>query len=188
MTIGSSLTTARLHLRPWSDGDLPMLAALGADPAVVRWVGDGQPWTPQRSAESHLRVLDHWAVHGFGWRVAVPREGGEPIGFIALNFAFEGTRGVSSDEYEIGWWLAPAAWRHGYGSEGATAVRDEAFDRLGAPSIIARIQPANLASRGVAEAIGMALDFASEDATGIPVVVYRMTRPTPHERCASPDG
>lgn len=177
MTISDTLVTARLDLRPWREEDLDLLAQLGADPAVTRWIGPGEPWTRARCADVHALTLAHWEAHGFGWRIAIARASGQAIGFIALNFATEGTRGVATDEYEIGWWLAPAAWRRGYGSEGAAAVRDEAFERLGAPSIIARIQPANAASRGVAEAIGMTLDFASEDSTGVPVVVYRLRGP-----------
>lgn len=176
MTISPTLFTERLALRPWAQDDFEMLATLGANPAVIRWVGDGQPWTRERSAQSHARVLDHWATHGFGWRAAQTRERGEAVGLIALNFAGEGTDGVQAEEYEIGWWIAPGAWRRGYGSEAAAAVRDEAFERLGAPSIIARIQPANAASRGLAESIGMRLDFETQDHTGIAVVVYRMDR------------
>ena len=176
MTVRATLITERLSLRPWSQDDFEMLATLGANPDVIRWVGDGQPWTRERSAQSHVRVLDHWATHGFGWRAAQTREGGQAVGLIALNFAGEGTDGVQSDDYEIGWWIAPAAWRRGYGSEGAAAVRDEAFERLGAPSIVARIQPDNAASRRLAESIGMGLDFETQDRTGISVVVYRMNR------------
>lgn len=170
-----SLPTARLDLRPWQDTDLDLLARLGADPAVIRWVGDGQPWTRERSIEVHARTLLHWETHGFGWRVAIVRATGEPIGLIALNFAFAGTRGVGLDEFEIGWWLSPAAWGRGYATEGAAAVRDEALHRLHAPSVIARIQPDNAASRGVARSIGMTVDFQTADHTGIPVVVYRLT-------------
>jgi RimJ/RimL family protein N-acetyltransferase len=171
------LATARLDLRPWEDTDLVLLAGLSADPAVIRWVGDGQPWTRERCTEVHARTLLHWETHGFGWRVATVRETDQPIGFIALNFAFAGTRGVGLDEYEIGWWLSPAVWRRGYASEGAAAVRDEALQRLHAPSVIARIQPDNAASRAVAESIGMAVDFSTADHTGIPVVVYRVRAP-----------
>ncbi len=130
MKIAPTLHTERLDLRPWSEADLAMLTDLSADPDVVRYIGNGQLWTPQRAAEVAEAALAHWERHGFGWRVAVMRETGEKIGFIALNFAGEGTPGVGRDEYEIGWWLAPSVWRRGLASEGARSVRDEAFGRL----------------------------------------------------------
>lgn len=173
MTIPPTLHTERLDLRPWRHADQTMLARLSADPAVVRYIGDGQIWTPPRAAEVAQRTLAHWERHGFGWRVAVLRESGEAIGLMALNFAGEGTQGVAEDEHEIGWWLAPASWGQGLAGEGARAVRDEAFGRLHAPSLIARIQPANAASRGVAESLGMAVEFESVGRTGEPVLVYR---------------
>ncbi len=177
MTIPSPLITPRLLLRPWTATDLAMLARLAADAQVVRWVADGAPWSPERAAQSHERVLAHWAAHGFGWRVLQPRDQSPAIGLLALNFAPEGTPGVRPEEFEIGWWLDPAAWGHGYGAEAAAAVRDDAFSRLRAPHIIARIRPPNRASRRLAEAIGMAVAFETVDSSGIPVVIYRIDAP-----------
>jgi RimJ/RimL family protein N-acetyltransferase len=184
MKIGPTLHTERLDLRPWSQADLAMLTDLSADPEVIRYVLDGRPWTPQRAAEVAHAALTHWERHGFGWRVAVIRETAEKVGFMALNFATEGTPGVGHDEYEIGWWLARSVWGRGLAGEGARSVRDEAFERLAAPGVIARIQPANAGSRGVAEALGMAVDFETVGPVGEPVLVFRLTRPTP----ARPDG
>jgi hypothetical protein len=62
----------------------------------------------------------------------------------------------------------------GLAREGAEAIRDEAFDVLNAPSVIARIQPANARSIAVAEATGLTRDFRATDKTGEPVVVYRL--------------
>ncbi len=47
---------------------------------------------------------------------------------------------------EIGWWLIPSAWGCGFATEGAVAVRDEAFADLGLDRIVARDQPANVHS------------------------------------------
>lgn len=176
MTIAPPLITPRLRLRPWLPHDLEMLATLGADPRVVRWVADGEVWTYARATRSHDRALAHWARHGFGWRVAETRQGGEVIGFMALNFAGEGSEGLDPGAYEIGWWIAPASWRQGYALEGAQAVRDEAFSRLRAPGIVARIRPANAGSRAVAEGIGMRVGSELVDGLGLPVVIYEMQR------------
>lgn len=188
MTIAPTLTTARLHLRPWSPDDLALLATLAADPAVVRWVGDGAPWTRERATASHERALAHWAAHGFGWRVAHARETGEAVGFIALNYAGDATAGLAPDAHEIGWWLAPAHWRRGLASEGARAVGEEAFTRLHAPRLVARIRPANAGSRGVAKAIGMRVAFELIDGLGLPVVIYERPRDPAPGRGDARDG
>jgi RimJ/RimL family protein N-acetyltransferase len=117
---------------------------------------------------------EHWREHGFGWRAAVEKATGRPVGFIALAFAGEGTPGLHRFEYEIGWWLDPRAWGRGLAREGALAVRAEAFGRVGAPSVVARIQPENAASIRVAESIGLALAFSTTGRTGEPISVYRL--------------
>jgi RimJ/RimL family protein N-acetyltransferase len=181
MTAPSPLQTDRMSLDPWTESDFTLLEALARTPAVMRHIGDGTTWTDARIADVGAHVLEHWRAHGFGWRVArvggtptrVARVGGTPIGLIALNFAGEGA-GVDAREYEIGWWLAPGAWGRGLAREGAAAVRDEAFAQVGAPSIIARIQPANAASRAVAAAIGLSYESDSVRRGGETIAVLRL--------------
>ena len=81
---------------------------------------------------------------------------------------------MDPDEYEIGWWLAPSAWGRGLAREGATAVRDEAFERVGAPSILARISPGNAGSLAVAGAIGLVHECRSIGRAGEPIAVLRL--------------
>jgi RimJ/RimL family protein N-acetyltransferase len=167
-----TLRTARLHLEPWSDEASDLLGQLARTPAVVRYIGDGRPWSDARIADVVDLAQRHWASNGFGWRLA--RESGTPVGFIALGYAGQGA-GIAADEYEIGWWLAPSAWGRGLAREGATAVRDEAFTRVGAPSIVARIQPANAASHAVARAIGLSRESQTRGRAGEPVDVLRLS-------------
>ncbi len=151
-----------MRLTPWTDAHEALLAHLASLPEVVRYIGDRSLWSAQRVAEVSAANTRHWQEHGFGWRVATLEETGEAIGFIALNFAGADS-GIAADDYEIGWWLAPMAWGRGLAREGAGAVRDEAFTRLDAPSVVARIAPDNVASLGVAEAIGLT---RARDGTG----------------------
>ena len=173
------LDTARLRLEPWSEAHLGLLTRLSAMPEVVRYVGVGEPWDSARVEAVAAAQLDHWRRHGFGWRVAVERETGREVGFMALNFAGKGTVGLDEGEYEIGWWLDPAVHGRGFAREGGAAIRDEAFGALGAPSVIARIQPENRASRNVAEALGLSVDFETKDETGVPAVIYRLSADGP---------
>jgi RimJ/RimL family protein N-acetyltransferase len=171
VTAPLSLRTDRLTLDPWTEPDFTLLGSLARTPAVMRYIGDGTTWTDARLADVAAHISEHWRRHSFGWRVA--REDGSPVGFIALNFAGDGA-GVDPGEYEIGWWLAPSAWGRGLAREGAAAVRDEAFERIGAPSILARISPANAGSLAVAAAIGLRHDTESIGRTGEPIAVLRL--------------
>jgi RimJ/RimL family protein N-acetyltransferase len=138
---------------------------------VVRYIGNGEPWSPERATEVSERLAEHWEAHGFGWRVAF--EGPSAVGLIALNYLGEGTAGLSPEEFEIGWWLDPGAWGRGLATEGARAVRDEAFGRVGAASIVARLRVENLASAGVATKLGMSPEFDTTGRFGEPLRVYR---------------
>lgn len=170
-----TIQTERLRLRPWDEGDLGLLSKLAATPAVVRYIGDGSTWSDARVAQVAAHNVEHWEMHGFGWRVAIPAQGGAPIGFVALSFAGEGA-GVDAGEYEIGWWLAPEAWGRGLAREGAAAVRDEGFERVGAPSVVARIAPSNDRSLAVAAAIGLEVQRDGIGRRGEPIKVLRLTR------------
>lgn len=181
--MAETLFTERLRLEPWSDSHLAMFGALARTPAVVRFIGDGTTWSDARVHDVHARNLAHWAQHDFGWRVAVQE--GRAVGLIALNFAGEGA-GIDPGEYEIGWWLAPEAWGRGLAREGAAAVRDEAFGRVRAPSVVARIAPGNAASLGVAQAIGLTRESDSVGRGGEPIAVLRGLPTRPEAPAAAP--
>lgn len=151
-----------------------MLVRLGSTPSVTRYIGAGSTWPADRSIEVAQRNRDHWREHGFGWRAAIRLDSGEAIGFTALNFAGEGS-GVDADEYEIGWWLDPSAWRQGFAREGALAVCEEAFTQVGAPSLVARIQPGNGPSLALAASIGLERESESTGRGGEAIAVLRLT-------------
>lgn len=169
------LETARLRLEPWSEAHTELLVRLSAISEVVRHVASGDVWPRERAELVSGAQRDHWVANGFGWRAAIERVTGTAVGFIGLNFLGDGTVGLAPDEYEIGWWLAPEAWGQGFACEGAAVVRDDAFASVGAPSLVARVQPQNRRSIVVAEALGFDFDFATTDDSAREVSVYRLT-------------
>lgn len=171
----SAIETERLSLVPWETEHVELLSRLASVPEVMTFIGPGELWSRQKSEEISRAAAEHWAEHGFGWRVAEARVTKRLIGFIGLNFAGEGTAGVAADEYEIGWWMGPAVWGQGFAPEGGLAICDEALSGLGAPSVIARIQPGNARSIAVAQSLGLTHDFDSTGKAGEPVSVYRLT-------------
>ncbi|HWE13733.1 MAG TPA: GNAT family N-acetyltransferase [Solirubrobacteraceae bacterium] len=169
-----TLRTARLELEPWSEAATRLFRALATTPAVVRYIGDGRTWSDVKIQDVAVHNHEHWRRHGFGWRLARLSASGEAVGFIALSFAGAGS-GVDPDAYEIGWWLAPATWGQGLGREGAVALREEAFERLTAPGILARIQPENAPSLAVARALGLTADGETSGRTGERISVLSLS-------------
>jgi RimJ/RimL family protein N-acetyltransferase len=168
-----AIQTDRLLLRPWTAEDVALLAALSSNPRVTRYIGLGQTWTALKAITVSDRALAHWREHGFGWRVAVQLTTGAEIGLIAVNLMGDGTAGLEPNEHEIGWWLAPEHWGHGYATEGARAVAEDALTNLNAPHVTARIRPDNAGSIKVAAAIGMEFEFNTVAEPGVSVAVYR---------------
>ncbi|HEX6490697.1 MAG TPA: GNAT family N-acetyltransferase [Gaiellaceae bacterium] len=174
------LETKRLILEPWHERHRLDFQRMCRLPEVMRFIGPGEPWEEQQANEMFERARSHWAEHGFGWHAAIERKSGTWVGLINLNYLGPGLEGLGADEVEIGWWVTPALWGRGYASEGAACLRDEGFGRLGLERIIARLQPANLASARVAEKIGMNLEREARGRTGERLQIYALGRPGPN--------
>jgi RimJ/RimL family protein N-acetyltransferase len=155
VVIHPTVETDRLLLRPWRPADdLDALAAVNADPAVMRWVTPNRPLTGEESADFLDRAVRHWDEHGFGLWAVVPREEGAPsIGFAGL--AIPSFLPVILPAVEVGWRLAPAWWGRGLATEAARASIAFGFERLGLRSIVSVIDPRNERSLRVAEKLGM---------------------------------
>lgn len=173
-----ALETERLLLRPWAAEDVALLARLSSIPRVTRYIGLGQTWTALKAITVSDRALAHWREHGFGWRVIVEISTGAELGLVAINLMGHGTAGLEPDEHEVGWWLSPEHWGHGYATEAARAVVDDAFSNIRAPHVTARIHPENIGSIRVAEAVGMAFEFNTVAEPGVLVGAYRAYAPS----------
>jgi RimJ/RimL family protein N-acetyltransferase len=172
-----TLTTARLELSPWQDTFGDDLARLVGDERVMRYIGNGRPWSRERAHQRHRACLKHWEDHGFGWRAVLDSADSRFLGLAALSYLGDLVPGIAESAIEIGWWLDPGTWGCGIATEAATAIRDEAFGRLHAERIVARLQPRNLASERVTARLGMRLYGEAAGKTGEPVRVYILDRP-----------
>ena len=150
-----SVETERLLLRPWRPAeDLDALAALNADPAVMRWVAPNRPLSRAESAGLLDRIVGHWDDHGFGLWAVVPREDAALcVGFAGL--AIPSFLPAVLPAVEVGWRLAPAWWGRGLATEAARASVAFGFERLGLRTIVSIIDPRNERSLRVAEKLGM---------------------------------
>jgi ribosomal-protein-alanine N-acetyltransferase len=172
------LETGRLVLRPFVPEDIDEVAAMYADPEVVRFIGDGTTATREESAEWLERCLAHWREHGFGHWCVRRRENDAFVGRCGLQVQrFEGL-----EEIEVGYVLVRSWWGRGFATEAAAATRDHGFQALGLGRLISLIQPANEASKRVATRIGMRYERDVEFGTqwelfGRRVQMYSVERP-----------
>ena len=154
--IHPSVETERLLLRPWRPAeDLDALAAINADPAVMRWVAPNRPLRREETADFLDRVIRHWDEHGFGLWALVPRleAGAGCIGFVGL--AIPSFLPAVLPTVEVGWRLASAWWGRGLATEAARASVEFGFERLGLRSIVSIVDARNERSLRVAEKLGM---------------------------------
>jgi RimJ/RimL family protein N-acetyltransferase len=148
------LETARLQVCDKQAGDLDFLASLSADPEVMRWIGDGSTY-PHGEIEARLaRVLEIEASPGHerwnSFKILRHKNDGVRVGQAGiLRCEIDGIPQV-----EIGWWLAPFAWRRGYATEAALALRDFAFADAGLNELAVVLYAGNERSVAVAERIG----------------------------------
>jgi RimJ/RimL family protein N-acetyltransferase len=140
------IETERLLLRMIRPDDLDDLAALFADPDVVRYVGDGKPADRDEAAVALQSILKHWQTHGFGRWAAADKHTGKFVGFGGLRSLF-GTP-------EVVYHLTRENWGKGYATELGNAALRFGFDRE-FERIVGIAKPQNTASIRVMEKLGM---------------------------------
>jgi RimJ/RimL family protein N-acetyltransferase len=170
------IETERLILEPLNASRLEDFVALTAQPDAMRYWGPGGPYTSDAAERNFAASLVRLSGHGFGRRWVVAKANGAGLGFTETKYFGRSCDDVSPDEVEIGWMLTPSVWGQGYATEAGSAVRDEAFDRLGLESIVAVHHPENAASGRIMEKLGMAFERDVVARDGWPCRLYRLTR------------
>lgn len=170
----SVLRTPRLSLEPWEDSFFGDLFRLASDERMMRFIGDGRPWSREYTTERHQKCLRHWEAYAFGWRAIF--KDGVFSGVAALNRLGDSVPGIDEASTEIGWWVDPASWGHGVATEAALALREEAFRNLGTELLVARYYAANVPSGRVMAKLGMRMLGDRPGADGRTVRVYVLNR------------
>jgi len=162
-----SIETDRLRLRIPRLSDLNNLAALFADPDVMRFVGNGQPATDRKEAEKAMAgIIAHWNHHGFGRWAVEEKASREFVGYGGLRSLF----GMP----EVVYHFAKAHWGKGFATELARASLSFGFNQHRFARIVAIAKPGNAASIHVMEKLGMRFEMQTSY-YGIEVVQYAIT-------------
>jgi [ribosomal protein S5]-alanine N-acetyltransferase len=176
------LTTARLHLRPFTPADRAAIHAVYADPDVMRYVGHGAHRTMAETASALRTYGDVLERRGYSFLAVTERATGALIGDGGLH-----PLGGVGPDVELGYTLARDAWGKGYATELGQALVEYAFTVLRVPRVVAQVEPANTASRRVLAKLGMT-ERETRTAYGRPHLLYAVdaTPPAPPRGSSPP--
>lgn len=163
------LTSKRIYLRGWEDGDFPHYLDLVSDSERMQYVGAGAMTTVQAQTE-YRQMCEQWITRGIGIFVIAMRENNKPLGFTGL---FES---ALLDEPELCWSLFPGSEGMGYASEAAALARDWSYRERNIGPLMSLVHPENQPSRAVAERLGASIERESAW-LGKPRLVYRHVVP-----------
>jgi len=135
------VVTERLVLRPVSAGDIPAVTRLWTDPEVRRHLGGPV-------LDSVIRIRQRRIVGAPGFHAVERTADGTVLGLVTLEEAGRG------GETEVSYQFLPEHWGQGYAREAVAAAVDRALMRT--PTVVAVTQEANVRSRRLLEAVGMA--------------------------------
>ena len=149
--MATELLTERLRLRQWRDepAEVDALYAVLSDPETMKlWP---EPFDRDGCTEWLANVRESYDSHGYGRFAVELRETGQVIGDCGL---FPGCIG-DWRFVDLGWILHADHHGKGYATEAARAIVDHAFGTLGLDELIAHMADEHVASRRVAERLGM---------------------------------
>lgn len=142
------LRTDRLILRGFRATDFEPFAAMQARPAVMRYLGTGQPRSRTESWDGMARALGQWALRGMGLFALEHAESGRFVGRAGILHP------ENWPEPELAYAIDEPFWRQGLASEAAAAIRDWAFASFGLPHLASFILAENAGSLAVARRLG----------------------------------
>ena len=169
--------TERLRLRTWALEDREEFLRHTNTEAVMRWLGG--VWPREKHEAGFVRIEGYQRDFGHTFWIVERKSDGALLGFCGLKRVNSEGAPYPGD-FEVGWRLREDAWGQGYAKEAAIESLDLAFERFGAPHVVALTIQQNEASQGLMKRLGMVrredLDFQSSDVPPEqnPVIVYRI--------------
>lgn len=141
----------RLGFRGWRGSDVAAMAAVNADPEVMRYFPATLPF--EQTAAFVQRMQDMQAELQYCYFVLEHKASGEVMGFLGL--CWQDYASPFTPATDIGWRLAKKFWGQGYATEGAQRCIRYAFDTLALTRLIATAPLVNTPSLRVMEKAGM---------------------------------
>ena len=149
------LTTARLLLRNWREGDRDIFHEINSHERVMAFF----PFRRTRAEADKLmdRIASRIDQTGLGFFAVELRRTQRCIGFAGLADA--ALPGILPDgTHEVGWRLVHRQWGKGFATEAARALLDHGFNARKLPEIVAFAVGENHRSIAVMQRLGMSHD------------------------------
>lgn len=147
------LETKRVLLRELNEEDYKDLAEILQDETVMYAYAHA---FEDREVEEWLkRQLGRYQKEGVGLWAVIDKVSGAWVGQVGLTWQ----QTDRQRELEIGYLLKKRFWHMGYATEAAEGCKQYAFEVLQADRVVSIIRETNLASRQVAERLGMKEDY-----------------------------
>ncbi|MDQ3505245.1 MAG: GNAT family N-acetyltransferase [Actinomycetota bacterium] len=163
-------TTPRLIVRTWRADDLPVFAALNADPEVMRYLG--KELTTEQADELAGQLQERFLSRGFAMLPVQRRSDGVFLGICGISHT------PWFPDEEIGWRFGREHWGYGYATESAAAWLTWAFTERDLPRLISVTDTPNARSIAVMNRLGMTFDHEAEledDGERFRAVVYAIS-------------
>lgn len=152
------LQTERLIIRQLTDDDAPFILTLLNEPSFLRYIGDKKVRNLY-DARQYIRTgpATSYERHGFGLCLVQLSDTFAPIGMCGL------LKREDLPAPDIGFAFLPDFWNKGLAFEAATAVLNDARDRLNLTRVLAIVNPDNAASIKLLEKLGLQFERLKDD-------------------------
>jgi len=164
------IEAGELLLRPWQITDRDALCAAWQDP-TIRQIGQVPSDCSALAAQRWISGAVLRAEAGVALDLVIDR-GGHCVGEVGVSHVDNQRRAGL-----IGWWVAADQRRRGYATAAVRAFSGWLLSEGGLDAVVAEIDPANIASRRVAETSGF-LVLRDGGATDTTVMVWRSPQGT----------
>src|SRR3954454_6961918 len=170
-TPGLKVRTARLELRELEASDAAFILELLNDPSWLEYIGNKAVHDEAGALAYIEKTRAMYRTRGFGLWAVVRREDGARLGLCGL------IKRDQLEDVDLGFGFLSRFQRGGHGYESAAAVLAWGRESLGLARIVAITTPANVASCGLLEKLGFALEDSLPWSTGEEMRLYAVARP-----------
>ena len=152
------LQTERLTIRQLTGDDAPFILTLLNEPSFLRYIGDKKVRNVEDARQYiHNGPAASYARHGFGLCLVELKDTAAPIGMCGL------LKREELPDPDIGFAFLPDFWNKGLAFEAATAVLNDARNRLNLTRILAIVNPDNAPSIKLLEKLGFKFERLKDD-------------------------
>ena len=152
------LETKRLILREFTFDDAAFILTLLNEPSFIRYINDKNVRNLEDARQYIVNgPMASYARNGFGLYLVELKDTAVPIGMCGL------LKREELPDADIGFAFLPDYWGKGFALESATAVLNDARERLGLKRVLAIVMPENNASIKLLEKLGMRFERDTDD-------------------------